>query len=166
MNPARITMVVAMTRNRVIGRDQGMPWHLPADLRHFRTVTLDHSVLMGRRTFESIGRALPRRRNIVITRDRNFSAPGCEIAASPDAALALAGDGEIMVIGGGRLYADMLARCTRIHLTLIETELEGDTYFPALPEDEWKEVSREDHPADADNPHPYSFRVLERRTGA
>lgn len=166
MNDARITMVVAMTRNRVIGRDKGMPWHLPADLRHFRRVTLGHSVIMGRRTFESIGRALPKRRNIIVTRDRDFAAPECACAPSPEDAIALAGDGEIMVIGGGRLYAAMLARCTRIHLTLIDTELEGDTYFPDLPENEWKEVSREDHAADADNAHAYSFRVLERRTGA
>lgn len=155
-----------MTRNRVIGRDGGMPWHLPADLRHFRAVTLDHPVIMGRRTYESIGRPLPKRRNIVVTRDAAFDAPGCELAASPDAALELAGDTEVMLIGGGRLYAELLPRTTRIHLTVIETRLEGDTYFPELAPEEWQEVSREDHAADEDNPYAYSFRVLERRTGA
>lgn len=158
-----ITLVVAHSRNRVIGRDGGMPWHLPADLARFKALTMGKPMIMGRRTYESIGKPLPGRRNIVVTRDRRFAADGVEVAHSLDEALALAGDaGEVTVIGGGQIFCEVLPRAARIELTEIETTLEGDTYFPELDEG-WHEVARESRPADDRNPYKLNFITLERR---
>ena len=164
-----LTAVVAATENRVIGRDNGMPWHLPADLQHFKAVTLGKPVLMGRRTFEAIGRPLPGRRNLVLSRDPAFSAPGIETFATLDAALAAAGGvQELMVIGGQAVYELALPRVQRIHLTRLHMQLAGDAYFPELPVTEWQEVSRsERRAADERNACDMSFLVLERiQTGA
>jgi dihydrofolate reductase len=159
---AVISFVVAMARNRVIGRDNGLPWRLPADLRHFKTITLGKPVVMGRKTFDSIGRPLPGRTNIVVTRDPAYTAEGCVVVHSIEAALAAAGDvEEVMVIGGADFYRQLLPRAGRIYLTLIDADVEGDTWFPELDETRWRERTREDHAPDEENPHGYSFILLE-----
>lgn len=157
---ASVTLVVAMGRNRVIGHDGGMPWHLPADLAHFKSVTMGKPIIMGRRTYESIGRALPGRENVVITRNAAFEAEGCTVVHSLEEALAER-EGELMVIGGGQLYREALPLATRIHLTEIDAAPEGDTTFPALGE-AWREVSREQRPADDANAHDLTFVELVR----
>lgn len=160
----RVTLVVAATDHGVIGKDGGMPWHLPADLAHFKRLTLGHPIVMGRRTYASIGRALPGRLNVVVTRDRSFAAPGVTVAHSFDEAVSACGDApEAMVIGGGELYREALPRATRIHLTRIHASIEGDTHFPALDSAAWQETAREERPADERNAYPLSFVTLERR---
>ena len=159
-----VAIVVAMSENRVIGMRNALPWRLPADLRHFRRVTLGKAVLMGRKTFESIGHPLEGRRNIVVSRDPQFRAGGCLIAPSLDEALARAGGDEILVIGGASIYEQALPRTERIYLTLVHAQVEGDAFFPSIDEDEWITIARTDHPADERNVFPYSFLTLERRT--
>ncbi len=159
----RITLVAAMTRNRVIGRDGGMPWHLPADLAHFKRVTLDHPVIMGRKTFESIGFALPRRRNIVVTRNPDAEFEGAETSTSLDEALSLLdGSEDVMVLGGGELYRQALPHADAMELTFIDAEVDGDTTFPEWSPGAWREVSREHRPADERNAHAMDFVRLER----
>ena len=161
----RLTAVVAATENNVIGRDNGMPWHLPADLQHFKAVTLGKPVLMGRRTFEAIGRPLPGRRNLVLTRDAGFAAAGVDVFGSLDAALAAAGDvPELMVIGGQAIYELALPQVTRVHLTRLHMQVEGDAFFPVLAPAQWQQVScSERRAADERNACDMSFLVLERR---
>lgn len=126
-----ISMIAAMANNRIIGKDNDMPWHLPADLKHFKAVTLGKPVIMGRRTYESIGRLLPGRVNIIITRNPEYAIEGAIMAESPEKALSLAGDvEEVMVIGGGKIYSDFLTRADRLYLTHIDLDVEGDTQFP------------------------------------
>ena len=160
-----LTAVVAATENDVIGRDNGMPWHLPADLKHFKAVTLGKPVLMGRKTFESIGKPLPGRRNLVLTHARDFAAPGIEVVHSLEEAISAAGDApELMLIGGAALYRLALPRIQRVYLTRLHMSVPGDVYFPPLPEAAWKEVARsERRPADAHNACDMSFLTLERR---
>ena len=162
----KISMIAAMAHDRVIGKDNQMPWHMPADLAHFKRVTLGKPVLMGRKTFESIGRPLPGRRNLVISRNPNYQAEGIEVVGSVEAALALlAGSSveELMVIGGGHLYAEMLPSADCLYLTRIDLAVEGDTRFPAFDDGQWQRVDCESHPADEKNPHPYSFETWQRR---
>ncbi|MCO5342440.1 type 3 dihydrofolate reductase [Aeromonas veronii] len=162
----KISMIAAMAHDRVIGKDNQMPWHLPADLAHFKRVTLGKPVLMGRKTFESIGRPLPGRRNLVISRNPGYQAEGIEVVSSVEAALALlAGSSveELMVIGGGHLYAEMLPSADCLYLTRIDLAVEGDTRFPAFDDGQWQRVDCESHPADEKNPHPYSFETWQRR---
>jgi dihydrofolate reductase len=162
----KISMIAAMAHDRVIGKDNQMPWHLPADLAHFKRVTLGKPVLMGRKTFESIGRPLPGRRNLVISRNPDYQAEGIEVVGSVEAALALlAGSSveELMVIGGGHLYAEMLPIADCLYLTRIDLAVEGDTRFPAFDDGQWQRVDCESHPADEKNPHPYSFETWQRR---
>jgi dihydrofolate reductase len=124
-------MIAAMANNRVIGRDNQMPWHLPADLQHFKKITTGKPVIMGRKTFESIGRPLPGRRNIIITRNNNYKAEGIETVLTPDAAIALVGDvEEVMIIGGGNIYKQFLPQAERLYLTFIDLDVDGDTQFP------------------------------------
>lgn len=160
----KVSLIVAVGRRNEIGKDGQMPWHLPADLRHFKRNTLGKSVLMGRKTLEAIGRALPERRNLVLTRDAGFRAEGCETVTSLDAALELvSGEPELMVIGGGEVYRLAWARTDRIYLTRIQADVEGaDTFFPEIQDGRWREVSREDRRADEKNPFDYSFLMLER----
>ncbi len=159
----KISIIVAMSTNRVIGRDNQLPWHLPADLKHFKQTTMGKPILMGRKTWESIGRPLPGRTNIVITRDENFEAPGCVVVHSIDSALQAAGQqDEIMVIGGADFYCQALPRADAIYLTLVHEDFEGDVFFPELDEAGWKEVERVDCEADDRNPHAYSFIRLDR----
>lgn len=138
-----ITLVAAMGRGRVIGADGGMPWHLPDDLTHFKAVTLGTTMIMGRRTFDSIGRPLPGRRTIVVTRDAAWQRDGADTALSLGAALALAGDAPISIVGGGQIYAQALEHADRMELTFIDAEPEGDTVFPEWDDTEWREVARE-----------------------
>lgn len=156
-----LSLIVAMGSNRVIGVDNRMPWHLSADLKRFRHITLGKPVLMGRKTFESIGRPLPERTNIVLTGNPGYAAPGCVVAHSLEEALRMAGEGEVMVIGGAALYQACLPRAERLYLTLIHREFAGDTFFPAFDPAEWREAAREDV---ADDPSglSYSFLRLER----
>jgi len=159
-----LSIVVAMDRNRLIGRGNTLPWRLPADLKHFKAVTMGKPIVMGRRTYESIGRPLPGRTNIVVSRDPRYAAPGCTVVPSIDAALAAAdGAPEIMLIGGAQLYAELLPRARRIYLTRIDAAFEGDTWFPELAPGGWREVERSDHAPDGQNPYPFSFILLERR---
>lgn len=153
-----------MAENRVIGRQNALPWRLPADLRHFRKLTTGHTVIMGRRNFESIGRPLPDRRNVIITRDVNFSAPGCLIAHSVEQALSLADpdDPEIFIIGGEQIYRETLPVADRLYLTLVHARVPGDRFFPEFDSSQWHERTRECHEADARHEHAYSFIVLER----
>lgn len=153
-----------MDEDRVIGVDNRLPWHLPADLRRFRQLTLGKPVLMGRRTHESIGVPLPERRNIIVTRDSSYAAAGCTVVHSLDEALALcAPHAEAMVIGGASLYRQTLPHAERLYLTLIHHRFRGDTFFPDFDPGEWRKAQRQDFDADARNPIPYSFVVLKRR---
>ena len=156
----RISLVVAASKNNVIGRDRGLPWHLPDDLRHFKRLTVGKPVIMGRRTFESIGRPLPDRRNIVMTRDANYAADGCDVVTSVEEALdAAQGAGEVMVIGGGQVYRDFLPHADRLYLTRVQADVEGDTYFRDIDRIRWRLVSSEHH--DADEKHAYAFDLME-----
>jgi dihydrofolate reductase len=158
-----LSLVAAAGSHNELGKDGAMPWHLPADLRHFKSLTLGKPVLMGRKTLVAIGRPLPERRNIVVSRDPEFRAAGCETAASLEAALALAGAApEVMVIGGGEIYRVAWARARRIHLTRVHGVFDADTFFPEIDPAEWRETAREDHLSDAKNPFAYSFVTLER----
>lgn len=161
----RISLIVAMAENRVIGRDGGMPWHLPGDLKYFKKTTLGKPVIMGRKTFQSIGRALPGRVNIIITRDNNFSADGVQVVGSVGDAMELArslGCDEAMVIGGGQIYAEALALADRVYLTEIHASIDGDTVFPELPLNDWAEKSREKGESDNADQPDISFVIFDR----
>ena len=158
---ARLALILARARNGVIGNAGKLPWHLPADLAFFKATTLDHAIIMGRKTWDSIGRPLPRRRSIVVTRNPAWSAPGAERANSLDAALALCGpDEQVFVIGGAELYAAALPRADRLILTEIDHDFDGDTHLPAPDPHRWRETSR--HPGHADG-FDYAFLTYDRR---
>lgn len=156
-------IVVAVSENDVIGRGNALPWHLPADLKHFKALTLGKAVLMGRRTYESIGRALPNRTNLVMSRARDFAASGCIVVHDLEAARRAAGEAPLMVIGGAEIFALCLPEVRRIHLTLVHTFIEdGDAFFRDWRDEAWRTSTREHHPADAQNALAYSFITLER----
>jgi len=158
----RLSLVAAIARNRVIGIGGRLPWHLPEDLRRFKRLTLGAPVIMGRRTHESIGRPLPGRRNIVVTRQSDARWPGCTVVPSLPAALAVAADApEAFVIGGAALYAEALPDASRLYLTLIDAAYDGDTWFPEFEAAAWRELSRE--PGIAASGLPYNFVTYERR---
>jgi dihydrofolate reductase len=159
-----ITLVVAMARNGVIGRDGALPWRLPDDLRRFKALTMGKPILMGRRTWESIGRPLPGRSNLVMTRDPSFRAEGAIVVHSLDEALALAQD-ELMVIGGAEIYALAIPHADRVHLTAVAADVEGDARLPAFDAGAWRETAREHHPADERHACAMDFITLERRAG-
>lgn len=160
----RIAAIAAMSENRVIGKDNGLPWNLPADLKYFKQITDGKPILMGRKTFESIGRPLPNRYNIVVTRNAGFAAPGCLVVNSIDTALAaVAEEEEVVVIGGALLYQQMLPRLQRLYLTIVHQEFEGDAFFPEIDLSEWQEVSRSEREADELNVYRCSFLVLDRK---
>jgi dihydrofolate reductase len=159
-----ISLIVAVSRNNVIGKDNSLPWTLPADLKHFRETTTGHAVIMGRKTFESIGRPLPKRRNIVITRQADYAPGGVEVMSSLEAALAAtAKDEEAFVIGGGEIFRQALPQANRVYLTRIETDIEGDAFFPELDPGEWQEVSSRPGTVDEKNALPHTFLVFERK---
>jgi dihydrofolate reductase len=158
------SLVVAMSRNRVIGRDNRLPWRLPADLAYFKRVTLGHPVIMGRRTWESIGKPLPGRKNIVVSRNRDYRAPGATVVGSLDDAWKAAGDAaEASVIGGTSLFEEALPVADRIHLTEVDADVEGDTWFPAFDREPWAEREVERHARDERHEHPFRIVVLERK---
>ncbi len=160
-----VSAIVAVARNRVIGKDNQIPWHLPADLKYFKRTTLNHHVIMGRKCFESIGQPLPKRTNIVVTRNPYFLASNCLVAHSIEEALEIAhdnGEEEVFILGGGEIYAQSMPYWDRLYITEIDLETEGDVFFPEWDESEWRERRREAHPPDEKNPYPYTFRVLER----
>jgi dihydrofolate reductase len=159
----RVSLIVAVAENGVIGKDNTLPWRLPADLKRFRRLTTGHPVIMGRRSYESIGRPLPERTNIVVTRRTAYQAPGCLIAHSLDAAFSLAnGATEVFVIGGAELYAQSLERADRIHFTQVHEQIGGDAFFPAFNRNDWRETARERHDTDPQHAYSYSFVTFER----
>jgi dihydrofolate reductase len=153
-----ISIIAAVAGNRVIGRGGSLPWHLPDDLKHFRQITLGHAVIMGRKTFESIGKPLPGRSNVVVTRSREWNCPGCRTAASLEAAMeALAPAETAFVIGGAEIYALALPMAGRLCLTEIERDFAGDAFFPGFNHSEWREVSREQRVLEGSDGFPYAF---------
>lgn len=159
-----ISLIAAMASNRIIGANNSLPWHLPADFKHFKEITMGKPILMGRKTFESIGRPLPGRTNIIITTNKSYSAEGCDIVNSIDEALVMTQDAaEVMIIGGASFYQQTLALAQRIYLTIIHHAFEGDAYFVTLRDADWYETERIDCDADDNNRYPYSFITLERR---
>ena len=160
----RVALIAALAENRVIGRDNRLPWRVPADLKHFRALTMGKPVIMGRKTWESIGRPLPGRDNIVVTRAAGYRAEGCRVVHSVSEALqAATGADEAMIIGGANLYEQTLDAADRLYLTQIRAEVEGDACFPEFDTQAWREIERESHPADERNEYAYDFVVLERR---
>jgi dihydrofolate reductase len=160
----RVTLVAAMAHDRVIGRDNALPWHLPADLAHFKRLTLDKPIVMGRRTWESLPGLLPRRRHVVITSQQHYRAEGCELVGSPPAALALLCDvPEVMIVGGASIFAALLPAATHLALTFVDADIPGDTRFPAWEPAAWREVAREHRPADQRNAYALDFVLFERR---
>ncbi|PAV26019.1 dihydrofolate reductase [Tamilnaduibacter salinus] len=170
----RNALIVAMSRNHVIGRNNALPWYLPGDLKYFKQATMGKPILMGRKTFDSIGRPLPGRLNLVITRDDQWEAPtGAVAEPSLESAIhrasaqaELDGAGEIMVIGGGQIYDLALPLIDRMYVTLVHDEVDGDAFFPSVDWSEWEEVGREDFQASGNNPYDYSFVVFDRKDRA
>lgn len=159
----RIAIIVAMAKNRVIGFENRLPWRLPAELAHFKAVTMGKPIVMGRKTWESLPGLLPGRRHIVITRQPGYRAEGCTLVHSLEQALEAAGDvPEVMIVGGGAIYKESLPRAQRLYLTLVEAEVTGDAYFPEIDHGAWRELRREFHPADERNAYAYTFVDLER----
>ena len=159
-----ISLIVAMAQNGVIGRDNSLPWRLPGDLKRFRSFTLGKPVLMGRKTFDSIGRPLPGRTNLVLTRDRTWLAPGVTAVHSVEHALAQAGTSEELVaIGGAEIYRLVLPFARRIYLTHVHADVEGDIYFPDFDATQWADVECSSQPADGEHAYPLTFMTLERR---
>ena len=168
----RLAVIVAAAENGVIGRNNALPWHLPQDLRYFKRVTMGKPIVMGRKTFDSIGRPLPGRTNIVITRNPGFSAEGVRVVASLDEALRLAADialidgaTELVVIGGVEIYRASIPRADRLYITEVHASVEGDAFLPRIDWSQWREVGRERHPASDANPYDYSFVVYQRADG-
>ncbi len=158
-----ISLIVAVSANGVIGRGDELPWHLSDDLKRFKRLTLGKPIVMGRKTFESIGRALPGRQNIVLTRQSEFAADECDVVSSIDAAIATPGDaGEIVVIGGGEIYKLFLPLAERIYMTRVHIDVDGDVRFPKLVDELWQESERENHDADDLNEYEFTTSVLER----
>jgi dihydrofolate reductase len=165
----KLALIWAMSRNRVIGRNNALPWYLPEDLKYFKRVTMGKPIIMGRKTWESIGRPLPGRTNIVITRSSSYQVPeGVKVVSSLEAAFELAdkvclinGVNEAVVIGGAEIYALALPRATRLYMTQVHAEVDGDAFFPQIDLDVWQELAREDFAASGANPYDYSFVVLE-----
>ncbi|PID44638.1 MAG: dihydrofolate reductase [Proteobacteria bacterium] len=167
-----ISIIVAMSENRVIGRNNKLPWYLPNDLRYFKSVTMGKPVIMGRKTFESIGRPLPGRMNLVITRDEAWQAEGVTICHTIESAIEKAkssaeitGEDEVMIIGGARIYRQTMPLATRVYLTKVHEEIDGDAFFDEVDWSEWEEVAREDFTAEPPNSYDYSFIVLEPKQG-
>ncbi len=157
-----VTIVVAIAENHAIGKDNKLLWHLPNDLKHFKEITTGHTIIMGRKTYESVGKPLPNRRNIIVTR-QNITIEGCEAVNSIEAALALcADDAEAFIVGGAEIYKQAMKLTDRIYLTVVHQKFEADSFFPEISKPEWKEVYREDHEPDNKNAIPYSFITFER----
>lgn len=159
-----ISLIVAMDKNRLIGKENQLPWHIPQDLAYFKKITLNHKIVMGRKTFESIGRPLPGRENIILTRDPSYSQEGCTIMHSIDEIMMLSSgsDEEIFVIGGAEIFKEILSNSNRLYITEIDHEFDGDTYFPETVDTEWKIISTEKGIKDEKNPYEFKFVVYEK----
>lgn len=161
-----ISTIVAVAKNNVIGKDNDIPWYLPADLKYFKKITTGHHIVMGRKCYESIGRPLPKRTNVVVTRNPFFIATGCLITHNVAEAVQLAeanGEEEVFIIGGGQIYEIALPHVDRIYLTEVDLEVEGDIFFPTIDPQNWKLVKEVKHEADEKNEYDYTFKVLERK---
>ena len=158
-----LSIIVAIAKNHAIGKDNKLLWYLPNDLKHFKDTTSGHTVIMGRKTFDSVGKPLPRRRNIVITR-QPIAIEGCEVVDSLQAAVALCeAEDEVFIVGGAEIYRQAIPLTDRVYLTIIDHDFEGDTFFPELNTEEWQETEREDFEPDEKNKYKYSFITLVRR---
>jgi dihydrofolate reductase len=159
----RVSLIVAMARNRVIGANNALPWHLPADLKHFKALTMGHHMIMGRKTYESIGKPLPGRTSVVVTRNAGYAPPGVIAVNSLEAAIsACADDEEIFIIGGAELYRQAITLADRIYLTEIDADIPGDAHFMELDRKLWQETARASHTADEKNAYSYHFTVYDR----
>ncbi|MXS83894.1 dihydrofolate reductase [Nitrosomonas oligotropha] len=168
MTPLRLSILVAMAKNRVIGRDNRLPWHLPADLKHFKFLTMGQAIVMGRKTYESIGKPLPGRANIVITRQTDYQIPGAVVVNSLEDALLVCEetsttDTENFIIGGEKLYRQTIKICQRMYITEIQSNFDGDVFFPEFDPNEWEEAQRDKH---TEGNLEYHFVVLERKSSA
>lgn len=158
-----VSAIVAVSTNNAIGKNNQLLWHLPADLKHFKQITTGHTVIMGRKTFDSVGKPLPNRRNIIVTR-QTIQIEGCEVVSSVEAALALcASEEEVFIVGGAEIYRLAMPLTNRIYLTRVHKDFEADTFFPEIDENDWKITSQEDFDADEKNNIPYSYITLDRR---
>ena len=158
-----VSIVVAISENNAIGKNNQLLWYLPADLKHFKNITTGHTVIMGRKTYESVGKPLPNRRNIIITR-QDITIEGCEVVKSIEDALALCADEEeVFIVGGADIYRQSMHLTNRIYLTVVHQKFDADSFFPEIHYDEWLETEQEDHEPDEKNKLPYSFITLERR---
>jgi len=159
----KISLIWGMDRNRLIGCNNALPWHLPADMQWFRQHTMHKPILMGRKTYDSIGRALPKRLNLVLTRQQDLEIDGCTVVKNLEEAKAAAGNAdEIMVMGGAEVYQMILPYAQRLYITHIDAECEGDAWFPPMDLSTWRQVHQESHPADEKNTYPYRFEIWER----
>lgn len=160
----KVSLIAAMASNRVIGRDNRLPWHLSADLQRFKRLTMGHTLVMGRKTFESIGRPLPGRSTVVVTRQEGYAPQGVRVVHSVEEALAASqGDGEVFIAGGGDIFQQTLPVADRLYLTIIEEAFPGDAYFPEYDQSQWQLVDREDHGPTEDAPFSWSFQTFDRR---
>jgi dihydrofolate reductase len=162
-HPSRISIIVAISRNRVIGANGAIPWHLPEELKRFKVLTMGHHIIMGRKTWDSIGRLLPGRETVIVTRQAGYQVPGATVAQSVDAAIAACGgDAEIFVIGGAEIIVKTLPAADRIYLTTVDTEVAGDTFMPEFDLRGWHETASEQVAADARNPHAFQVTTYDR----
>jgi dihydrofolate reductase len=163
INKKMLSLSVAMDKNKLIGKNNTLPWHLPADLKHFRLITMGKPIIMGRKTFDSIGRPLPGRLNVVLTNNQNLLIAGCQVLHRLEEVLALSQQyQESVVIGGATVYDMLLPMVQRMYVTWVHAKMDGDTYFPDYVPEHWQEIERQDFSADANNAYSYSFTVLER----
>jgi len=157
-----VSIIVAIGENNAIGKNNQLLWHMPNDLKHFKEITSGRTIIMGRKTFDSVGKPLPKRRNIVVTR-QDISIPGCEVVKSIEDGLMLCkGEDEVFIGGGAEIYRQAMHLTDRIYLTVIHKSFDADTFFPVIDKQEWKEILREDNQPDEKNAYPYSFLTLER----
>ncbi len=164
MSNLKITLIVAAAENNAIGKDNQMPWHLPNDFKYFKRNTIGHSIVMGRKTFDSIGKPLPERRNIVLTRDQNYANSEVDVANSIQDVLTYCRDErEIFIIGGANIYEQTRALANRVLMTRVHTTIDGDAFFPELPESEWQLISQDKHLKDEKHAFDYTFEIWERR---
>ena len=161
----KISLIVAASENNVIGKDNDLLWSLPDDLQFFKETTEGHPIILGRKNYEAIGRALPNRRNIIVSRQEDLEVDGCEVTSSVEEAIELAKETEneeIFITGGGEIYRRALPLANRIYLTRVHAEIEGDVFFPELSEEEWEEVDRKEHPADEKHEYAFTFLIYDR----
>jgi len=161
-----ISAIVAMSKNRVIGKDNKIPWHLPADLKYFKKTTLNHHIILGRKCYESIGRPLPKRTNIIVTRNKKYKEEGCIVVGSIEEALEFSRKREqveVFIAGGGQIYEQSMALWDKLYLTEVAVETEGDVYFPKLLDEQWIMINKKYHVADETNSYDYTFKIYERK---